>query len=161
MALKKELSRGIVADFHSAEAAAKAAEDWAKQFQKDQVPQDLDFVEISLADVIPLGSGGGAVRPIGGIEQPAELEVVEVGKLIRKAGLRIDKLVRMAGLATSNTEAAGKHKQGAVSLVSIDGENIDIKREMVVMVPVNQDLVLRVGRKMKRIRVIGDGIQWK
>src|SRR6195256_2567434 len=31
MALKKELARGIVADFHSAEAAAKAAEDWAKQ----------------------------------------------------------------------------------------------------------------------------------
>src|ERR1700704_1150014 len=31
MNLKKELARGIVADFHSAEAAAKAAEDWAKQ----------------------------------------------------------------------------------------------------------------------------------
>ena len=36
MALKKELARGIVADFHSAEAAAKAAEDWARQFQKGQ-----------------------------------------------------------------------------------------------------------------------------
>ena len=46
MALKKELARAIVADFHSAEAASKAAEDWAKQFQKDQVPADLDFVEI-------------------------------------------------------------------------------------------------------------------
>jgi tyrosyl-tRNA synthetase len=40
MALKKELARSIVADFHSAEAAAKAAEDWAKQFQKDQVPEE-------------------------------------------------------------------------------------------------------------------------
>ncbi len=36
MALKKELARSIVADFHSAEAAAKAAEDWAKQFQKNR-----------------------------------------------------------------------------------------------------------------------------
>src|SRR6266702_4846044 len=35
MALKKELARSMVADFHSAEAATKAAEDWAKQFQKD------------------------------------------------------------------------------------------------------------------------------
>src|SRR5438270_2295310 len=35
MALKKELARSIVADFHSAEAAAKAGDDWAKQFQKD------------------------------------------------------------------------------------------------------------------------------
>src|SRR5450432_4451004 len=32
MTLKKELARSIVADFHSAEAAAKAGEDWAKQF---------------------------------------------------------------------------------------------------------------------------------
>jgi tyrosyl-tRNA synthetase len=76
------------------------------------------------------------------------------------AGLRIDKLIRMAGLATSNTEAAGKQKQGAVSLVSIDGEKIDTKRELVVMVPVNQDLVLRVGRRMKKIRVISDLGPW-
>ena len=34
MQAKKELARRIVADFHSAEAAAKAGEDWAKQFQK-------------------------------------------------------------------------------------------------------------------------------
>ena len=151
MALKKELARGIVADFHSAEAAVKAAEDWAKQFQKDQVPEDMELVEIPLADVTPQFQGTGGFKPhvLGGTEQSAETDFV-----------RIDKLVRMAGLATSNTEAAGKHKQGAVS-ISINGENIDIKREMVVMVPVNQDLVLRVGRKMKRIRVIGDGSQWK
>ena len=93
--------------------------------------------------------GGGAVRVIGGIEQPAETELV-----------RIDKLVRLAGLAASNTEAAGKQKQGAVSLVSIDGENIDTKRELVVMMPVDQDVVLRVGRKMKRVRVISDGGRW-
>src|SRR6202453_2772527 len=36
MALKKELARGIVGDFHSAEAAAKAAEVWGGQFQKNE-----------------------------------------------------------------------------------------------------------------------------
>jgi tyrosyl-tRNA synthetase len=157
MALKKELARSIAGDFHSSEAAEKAAEDWARQFQKDQVPVDLESVEIPLREVIPKGSGSGAVRDIGGSEQLAELEVVEIGKSIRKAGLRIDKLVRLAGLAMSNTEAAGKQRQGAVSLLGIDGENIDIKREMVAMVPVDQDLVLRVGRRMKKIRVISDG----
>src|SRR3981189_1970508 len=35
MAAKKELARRIVADFHSADAAAKAGEDWGKQFQRD------------------------------------------------------------------------------------------------------------------------------
>src|SRR5580704_2562348 len=104
MQAKKDLARRIVADFHSADATLKAGEDWAKQFQKDEVPENLDVVEIRLADVIPQGSGGGAVRVIGGIEQSAELEVVQVDKLIRKSGIRIDKLVRLAGLATSNTE---------------------------------------------------------
>jgi tyrosyl-tRNA synthetase len=41
MQAKKDLARRIVADFHSTEAAAKAGEDWAKQFQKDEVPEDL------------------------------------------------------------------------------------------------------------------------
>src|SRR5450755_974197 len=98
MSLKKELARGIVADFHSADAAAKAAEDWAKQFQRNELPEDLELVEIPVAAVAP-GSAKGAVHVIGGTEQTRETDLV-----------RIDKLVRFAGLAASNTEAAGKHK---------------------------------------------------
>jgi ribosomal 50S subunit-recycling heat shock protein len=75
--------------------------------------------------------------------------------------IRIDKLIRIAGLATSNTEAAGKQKQGAVSIVSIDGENIEIGRELVVMIPVDQDIVLRVGRRMKKVRIVSDGGHWE
>jgi tyrosyl-tRNA synthetase len=151
MQAKKELARRIVEDFHSGEAAAKAGEDWAKQFQKDQVPEDVECVEIQLADVIPTGSGGGAVRVVGGIEQEAETDLV-----------RLDKLVRFAGLAASNTEAATKQKQGAVSILTINGESIDTRRELVVMLPVNQELVLRVGRKMKKVRVVdSSGRKWQ
>jgi tyrosyl-tRNA synthetase len=157
MQAKKDLARRIVADFHSVETAAKAADDWAKQFQTDEVPQDLEVVEIHLRDVIPLGSGGGALPVIGDIEQSAELDVVQVDKLISKA--RLDKVIRLAGLAASNTEAATKQKQGAVS-VSIDGKNIDIGREPVVLMPVDQDVVLRVGRKMRKVRVVSDGSRW-
>jgi tyrosyl-tRNA synthetase len=46
MHAKKELARKIVADFHSSEAAAKAGEDWAKQFQKDQVPEGIEETAI-------------------------------------------------------------------------------------------------------------------
>jgi tyrosyl-tRNA synthetase len=148
MQAKKDLAQKIVADFHSVEAAAKAGEDWAKQFQKHEVPQNLDVVEIPLKEV--QGIRSGATRVIGGVEQPAETDLI-----------RIDKLVRLAGLAVSNTEAAAKQKQGAVSLVNIDGENIDTKKEPVAFVPVDQDLVLRVGRKMKRVRVISDGGRWQ
>src|SRR5262249_48718725 len=47
---KKDLARRIVADFHSAEAAAKAGEDWAKQFQKGGVPDEVEEVVIEVAD---------------------------------------------------------------------------------------------------------------
>src|SRR6201993_4910836 len=45
MQAKKDLARRIVADFHSEEAAAKTGEDWAKQFQKGGIPEDLECVD--------------------------------------------------------------------------------------------------------------------
>ncbi len=50
MALKKDLARGIAADFHSSDEATLAADDWAKQFQKGGVPDDLEeiFVDVEL-----------------------------------------------------------------------------------------------------------------
>src|SRR6201982_2149818 len=46
MQAKKDLARRIVADFHAAEAAVKAGEDWAKQFQKDEAPEEVERVSI-------------------------------------------------------------------------------------------------------------------
>src|SRR6201981_188665 len=46
MQAKKELARRIVADFHSADAAAKAGEDWGKQFQKSEVPENIEETEV-------------------------------------------------------------------------------------------------------------------
>jgi tyrosyl-tRNA synthetase len=46
MQAKKDLARRIVSDFHSAEAAGKASEDWAQQFQKDEVPEDIEETAI-------------------------------------------------------------------------------------------------------------------
>jgi tyrosyl-tRNA synthetase len=88
MALKKELARGIVADFHSAEAASKAAEDWAKQFQKDQVPEEIEMAHVFFADVA--NREGDAVR-------------------LAKVLVKID-------FAPSTSEADRKIKEGAVSV---------------------------------------------
>ena len=46
MQAKKDLARRIVADFHSGDAAVKAGEDWAKQFQKGGVPDAVEEVTI-------------------------------------------------------------------------------------------------------------------
>jgi tyrosyl-tRNA synthetase len=137
MQAKKELARRIVEDFHSGDPAAKAADDWARQFQKDQVPEQLESVEIQWAGVMPEGSGAASgIRYVGGLSEDSLL-------------VRIDKLIRQAGLATSNTEAAAKIKSGAVSL---DGEIGP--REMIVYMRPNHQVVLRVGRKMKRVEVV-------
>src|SRR5271155_2227280 len=48
MQAKKDLARRIVTDFHSVHDAAKAGEDWARQFQKHEVPES---VEEALIDV--------------------------------------------------------------------------------------------------------------
>jgi tyrosyl-tRNA synthetase len=46
MELKKDLARMIVTDFQSANAAKRAGEDWAKQFQKDEIPESLEEAAI-------------------------------------------------------------------------------------------------------------------
>ena len=46
MQAKKDLARRIVADFHSADAAAKAGEDWGKQFQRSEVPESVEEAAI-------------------------------------------------------------------------------------------------------------------
>jgi len=95
MAAKKDLGRRIVTDFHSAEAAVKAGEDWAKQFQKDEVPEDVEEVHVTLEEV-----GGHIVKTDRG----------------NAATLRADRLLVKCGLAASITDAVRKLKQGAVRI---------------------------------------------
>ena len=73
MQAKKDLAARVVKDFHSAEAASKAAEDWAKQFQKGGVPDEVEQVEIAetsmridklLVRVGLADSGSDAVRKL-------------------------------------------------------------------------------------------------
>ncbi|MFZ0299633.1 MAG: tyrosine--tRNA ligase [Candidatus Sulfotelmatobacter sp.] len=140
MQAKKELARRIVGDFHSAEAAGKAAEDWARQFQKSEVPEELDCIDVPLALVVLEGQGGGAVRVVA-------RDAVNAGD---RYLIRLDKLIRQIGLASSNTEAATKLKGGAVS---IDGENIG-PEEFLVYMAANIYAVVRVGRRIKKVRLV-------
>jgi len=140
MQSKKDLARRIVKDFHSAEAAAKAGEDWAKQFQKSEAPAELERVTVppkeleKLVVVLPERTVNGAPRDVSGVEQ-------------NSVALRLHKIICYAGLATSNTEAVAKIKSGAVSIDGLDTQ------EVVVNFPLSRDVVLRVGRRMKKVRI--------
>ena len=137
MALKKELARTIVADFHSAEAATKAAEDWAKQFQKDGVPENLpevrvDIAKIKIADVMPDPDEGGGAQNI-----TSNMSGLEI--------LRADKLIREAGFVVSTTEGSRRVKERAVH---INGHMIE---RLAIRVCPTEPLVVRVGKKIKKI----------
>jgi tyrosyl-tRNA synthetase len=130
MQAKKELARRIVADFHLAEAASKAEQDWAKQFQKDEVPEGTEEVFITLAEL-----GGYVAQTAGG---PA-------------ATVRADKVLVRCGLAASVTDAARKIRQGAVKI------NDHVLKEpyftQTAPSPMRLPLNVRVGRRI-RIAVI-------
>jgi tyrosyl-tRNA synthetase len=54
MTRKKELARTIVADFHSADAATAAGDDWAKQFQAREVPDSIEEI-VAAVETTPDG----------------------------------------------------------------------------------------------------------
>ena len=125
MAAKKELARRIVADFHSGEAAAKAGEDWAKQFQKDEVPENVEEITVHISEIV------------GSVDQNSRVL------------LRLDRLLAKCGLAASATDAIRKLKQGSVRV-----ENEVTKEPRIVLLgPPPVRLALRVGKQL-RIAII-------
>jgi tyrosyl-tRNA synthetase len=88
MQAKKDLAKRIIADFHSPEAATEAEQNWTRQFQKDETPENLELVTVSASELSP--NGDGAVK--------------------------LDKLLAKAGLAESGSDAQRKIKAGAVKI---------------------------------------------
>src|SRR5579863_9082326 len=126
MQAKKDLAQRIVADFHSEEAAAKAGEDWGKQFQKDEVPDVIELVQVKLDDVKTEQLPGEGVWQI-----------------------RLHKLLHKAGLASSVSDAQRKLKQGAVQI------GREVKKEVWFSAISGGDpFDVRVGRIVKKVHVI-------
>jgi tyrosyl-tRNA synthetase len=125
MQAKKDLAQRIVKDFHSAEAASKAAEDWAKQFQKDEVPDSIELIQVKLDDV--------------------------KSKLIQgdQWQIRMDKLLHKAGFTDSVADAQRKLKQGSVQ---VGGDIITEIWSSAIAGGTPFDV--RVGRALKKVHII-------
>jgi len=134
MQAKKDLARRIVADFHSPQAAMKAEEDWAKQFQKDEVPEDVATVSIAYAEVAP-----GGLEGIGDQTGKGLAGIHTTGGSVR---VKLDKLLFRCGLAESTSDGSRKIKQGAVR---IDGQ---VRTEPVLTLRVPTELTIRVGKSV-------------
>ena len=138
MRAKKDLAKRVVTDFHSAAEAEAAESNWAAQFQKDEVPENIAEVTLSTARV-----GWFSKAETSGAGEPPRLE-----------GIRLDKLLLHAGLAESVTDASRKISAGAVR---VDDEVEKSIRITVEDYPLS--LVVRVGRKMKRVKIVHNKLE--
>ncbi len=83
--------------------------------------------------------------------EPEDTETVTVPAAARTGqGVRLDKLVALIGLAESVTDAARKIKAGALEV------NGGIYKQL-VLAPADSLLVVRLGKKWKRVRMDGGG----
>lgn len=127
MQAKKDLARRIVGDFHSAEAAEKASEDWARQFQKGETPEDAEAASVKLSEI------GGSLDGSG------------------SAQIRLDRLLSKCGLADSTTDAARKLKQGSVK---IDGQTASDPHFVLSSNGSNEwKLTIRMGKRLKIVTI--------
>jgi tyrosyl-tRNA synthetase len=124
MEAKKLLARMIVTDFHSPEDAIRADENWSKQFQRKEVADDLPVVRIDLREQ-------GLLEPFG----PGQVNAVKVAKLLQ-----------LAGLTTSVSEATRKLGENAIS---INGQRFSGKLEFLERLGKNP--TLRIGKRAVRI----------
>jgi tyrosyl-tRNA synthetase len=132
MEAKKKLAAQIVQDFHGEQAAQQAAENWARQFQKDEVPENLELREVAV----------GNVRSGPATGESAKAPVV-----------RMDKLVLAAGLAESATDAQRKRAQKAVK-IRLNGDVEKTVEEPSLEIPLNAEFILRVGKRITRVKLV-------
>jgi tyrosyl-tRNA synthetase len=139
MALKKELARSIVADFHSADAATKAADDWAKQFQKGGVPSTAELVSVPLQKVNAVGSKDLAdTNSYFPLSDPKSENIRLVW---------FDKVLTEAGIVQSRTEAGRKIRENAVR-----ANDRTVTRPLVT-VQLNTEFIIRLGKKTGRVSI--------
>jgi len=134
MDAKKRLARGIVHDFHGGEAAKNAEENWSKQFQKNQTPDNLQVIE----------------RNVTKYRTNKEFEVP--GTIT----WRLDKLLHDVGLVSSASEGSRKIKEGAVGsndLVFVNGFHPGTPSMTNELSCFPAELTIRVGRKYMRVRL--------
>ncbi|AXC10358.1 Tyrosyl-tRNA synthetase [Acidisarcina polymorpha] len=124
MDAKKRLAEMITAGFHGDEAVSLAGENWARQFQQKEMPEDLEEVHVSYADL---------VGPSSAPSLPGSPSL----------HIRVPKLLVKLGLAASGAEASRKLAENAVK---IDG---GVLTNALLPITTPARLTVRVGKRSK------------
>jgi tyrosyl-tRNA synthetase len=124
---KHFLAERIVADFHSAAEAKKAARDWITIFHDKGAPSDLPVISVRFPEVV----APHASTTDGHVQ------------------VKLDKLLARTGLATSVTDGLRKVKQNAVRV------NGELKTQSVITLKLATEFTLRAGKKMVKVNLEG------
>ncbi len=150
MEAKKALARRIVQDFHGAQAAQQADENWAKQFQLGAIPSSVESVKVSFDTVAVHGVIDVEATPDRYWPFPS-LEAILQPSSGKKVGyFRLDKLLLRAGFAPSVSEAMRKIKEGAVK---IEGKPVP-KETTTMAMALPDEVLVTLGRKIKRVEIV-------
>ena len=126
MQAKRDLARTITADFHSAEEAVHAEQNWSRQFQQGGVSDDLEEVGITQSEI----AGPEAHNAQDGVPGFT---------------LRVPAMLVHLGLCPSNSEATRKLREGAVHI-----EGAVYKDSVYTLAELPATLTVRLGKKAKR-----------
>jgi tyrosyl-tRNA synthetase len=143
MQYKKELARRIVADAHGEATANKAAEDWSTQFQKREVPEEIETVRVDRSVL-------RAAELERNSDIPADAYQPQLPQASNNSALflvKLDRLLAEARLADSVSDANRKIKQRSVL---IEGKVMEKTR---IIVPLPCSLTVRVGRQIRKVEI--------
>jgi len=134
-----------VQDFHSPQAAQDAETNWSKQFQRDEVPENVETVSIPSAQVYVKQT-----EVVEGDSPPYYplFDFKEVAKGAVVPRFRLDKIMTLAALSSSNSEAMRKLKERAVR---INGDVV-VVNQIATFPP--REFVLTVGRRLAKIALV-------
>jgi tyrosyl-tRNA synthetase len=158
MEAKKGLASRIVTDFHSPEAATKAGEDWAKQFQKDEIPENLETVSVHSEKLGTTQVKAVRIQPDAGEPQsgsapqsgPPDTHLFQEENYPELSFVvRTDKLLAESGLAESIADGSRKIKQRTVQI------NRELVEKFKLALPrIPYKMTVKVGRKIKNVEVL-------
>lgn len=162
MQIKRELATRIVRDFHGQDAAGSADANWTQQFQKREIPTDIERAAAQLIGVksptdsndIPEEKRASASVYSDGVKVPYSKVAFDVsGVAIPKnyPGIQLGRLLAIAGFVDSVSEGQRKIKEGAVR-IGESGENVETS-PLIFVTAIPAELTIRVGRKLKKVEI--------
>ncbi|MFC4892739.1 tyrosine--tRNA ligase [Pseudofrancisella aestuarii] len=111
--IKIELAKELIERFHSAEEAEKAYEDFVQRFQKNQIPDNIDTIELEISEELPISN---LLKEAGLVASTSE-----ANRMIKQGAVKIDgekvsdgKL--LFGKETNNIFQVGKRKFARIIL---------------------------------------------